>query len=319
MLRHENPARKAAGLALSAALLVGLSACIDLSPGESPNFWLYATQTTSPAPSITLAQLGDVMLGRGVRPTPNTFAYLSPELQAADLALANLESPLTSAASRTNPAYALCAAPENAVLLSAAGFDLLSLANNHHLDCGAGGLADTQSALAKAGLDYVGPAPEPVIRQVKGLRLAFLAFDATADFALEEAAGAVAAAQKTGAVVIVALHWGNEYQSGASTRQQQIASRLAEAGAALIWGHHPHVLQPTARVGTSLVLYSLGNAIFDQGGLASTRQSALVVVKLDGKGVCGMRVVPFVIDVPNSRVAPPDPETAAVIMEYFNP
>jgi poly-gamma-glutamate capsule biosynthesis protein CapA/YwtB (metallophosphatase superfamily) len=273
-----------------------------------------------PAPSVTLALLGDVMLGRDVHPSAQTFAYLEPFLKSADLALANLESPLTNALPETESAYQLCAAPENARYLAGAGFDLLSLANNHRFDCGEKGLAETQSTLTEAGLGFIGSGPEPVYREINGIRLAFLAFDATSGFDPETAIKAVRSVRESGAIIVVSLHWGMEYQSGATSEQKQIAARLAEAGAALIWGQHPHVLQRAewANNHKTLVLYSLGNALFDQGGLASTRQSALALVTLDKSGVTEMHAIPFVIDVPGSRLIEADPASAKTILGYFN-
>ena len=273
----------------------------------------------TPAPSVTLALLGDVMLGRAVHPSPETFGYLEPYLSSADLALANLESPLTNAPVLTESSYALCAAPENVEYLAEAGFDLLALSNNHSLDCGAEGLLETQSVLTDAGLGFIGPGPEPVDRVVNGIRLAFLAFDATGGFDLESAARAVRLAREAGGLVIVSIHWGAEYQSGASFTQEQIAAELAGAGAALIWGHHPHVLQPAEWIfdGRTLVLYSLGNALFDQYGLEATRRSALALVRLDPSGVQELRAIPFRVDVQNSRIVEAGAEEAQVILEYF--
>ena len=111
-----------------------------------------------------------------------------------------------------------------------------------------------------------------------------------------------------------------EYQSGATLEQKQVAAALAEAGAALIWGQHPHVLQRAEWINhhKTLVLYSLGNALFDQGGLASTRQSALALVTLDKSGVTEMRAIPFIIDVPGSRLIEAGPASAKTILGYFN-
>jgi len=302
-------------------MMAGCRAGMDSAPGltqPEPGSTIPDASLT-PAPSVTLAFLGDVMLGRAVHPSPETFSYLEPYLTSADLALANLESPLTDAPVQTESPYALCAAPENVGYLAEAGFDLLALSNNHSLDCGAEGLLETQSALTDAGLGFIGPGPEPVNRVVNGIRLAFLAFDATGGFDLELAARAVRSRREAGAVVIVSIHWGAEYQSGASSSQEQIAAGLAGAGAALIWGHHPHVLQPAEWIldGKTLVLYSLGNALFDQHGLEATRRSALVLVRLDPSGVQGLEVIPFKIDVQNGRIVETGAEEAQVILEYF--
>ena len=147
-------------------------------------------------------------------------------------------------------------------------------------------------------------------RSINGLQLAFLAFDATGQFDVEAAVQAVRSARETGALIVVSIHWGTEYQGGASDDQKQIAKSLADAGATLIWGHHPHVLQPAEwmhqktlmHARKTLVLYSLGNTLFDQYGLAATRRSALVLVTLDPKGVQEFKAIPFLIDIQNSRI-----------------
>jgi poly-gamma-glutamate capsule biosynthesis protein CapA/YwtB (metallophosphatase superfamily) len=91
------------------------------------------------------------------------------------------------------------------------------------------------------------------------------------------------------------------------------------AGALLVWGHHPHVLQPAEWIettrGKALILYSLGNTLFDQAGLSDTSRSALAVVTLNAQGVTGMRAVPFVIEVGESRLLVPDAQTAKQIRE----
>ena len=128
---------------------------------------------------------------------------------------------------------------------------------------------------------------------------------------------AIRLARASASVVVVSVHWGMEYQGGASDRQKILAQQFADAGADLVVGTHPHVLQPAAFIptarGKTLVLYSLGNALFDQPGLSDTRQSALVLVTLDLHGVKSVRAVPFVIDVPHSRLVAPDPEAARQI------
>jgi poly-gamma-glutamate synthesis protein (capsule biosynthesis protein) len=261
------------------------------------------------------------MLGREIHPDAETFAYLEPFLASADLALANLESPLTTSPVQTESPYELCAPPENVKYLVDAGFDLLALANNHRLDCGLAGLIETQRTLTDAGLGFIGPDPEPVYRSINRIRLAFLAFDAIGEFDIETAVRAVQSARESGAFVVVSMHWGMEYQAGASASQEQIAQALADAGATLIWGHHPHVLQPTRWIsdGKTLLFYSLGNALFDQYGLESTRRSALVIITMDSRGIKEFSVVPFLVDYRNSRVIKAGPADAQLIRQYFKP
>ncbi len=284
-----------------------------------------------PRQTVTLALLGDINLGRGVTPTADSFAFLTSYLSAADVALANLESPLGGDQSPFGddvvaPAsnYNLCASADRASFLADWNLDLLSLVNNHADDCAPGGVDATQFALASAGL--TGLTPQPTTLEINGLTLAFFAFnDVSAPLDVDAAIEAIRSASTDGALVIVSMHWGAEYQGAPTKRQETLARQFAEAGAALVWGHHPHVLQPAEWIqppagsepagGSTLVLYSLGNALFDQGGLSDTRQSALVLVTLDADGVTEVEAVPFEIDVVGSRVVEPDAETAEKILE----
>ncbi len=295
---------------------------------RSPAHWLaillclfpLTFSVCQPRRNVTLALLGDINLGRGVRPSADTFGFLTPHLRAADLALANLESPLSSdpPARKTGDGYNLCAPAAPAEILAEWGLDLLSIANNHRFDCGSEGPSETSALLEEAGLTAIGLADEAVVRQVDGLTLAFLAFD-DLSFPLDAGAAAqsIRAAREDGALVIVSVHWGAEYQAAPTNRQQALARQFAAAGATLIWGHHPHVLQPAVWLeteqGKTLVFYSLGNALFDQHGMADTRRSALALVTLGEKGVTKVNIMPFEIDVVHSRVTFPAPESGMKI------
>jgi poly-gamma-glutamate synthesis protein (capsule biosynthesis protein) len=262
------------------------------------------------------------MLGRGVNPQPNSLAFLKQDLANADLVLANLESPLATVLSPKDSAYNLCTLSDRAKYLSDWGIDLVSIANNN-LDCGPKGVAETRAILETVGITSIGPGLQPIYRNINGLRLAFLALDdISSELDADAASQAIYTARNTGALVVVSIHWGAEYQGGASEQQKSLADQFARAGASLIWGHHSHVLQPATWInssqGKTLVLFSLGNALFDQGGLDATRQSALVVITINTRGVATVRSVPFEIVVGNSRVVQPDTETAKNIKEMFN-
>ncbi|HEY5158779.1 MAG TPA: CapA family protein, partial [Anaerolineales bacterium] len=227
------------------------------------------------SPEVSIALLGDLMLGRGTDPKPDSLAILTPYLSSSDLVLANLESPLTSDPPVQSSAYNLCTSSSRANLLASWGFDLLSIANNHQYDCSPEGPAATRSALESVGITPIGSGMDPVQRVVNGLPLAFLAFDdVSSTLDVNSAIQKIRSEQASGALVIVSVHWGMEYQGGASDRQKSLAEQFVNAGAVLVWGHHPHVLQPvewieTAR-GKALILYSLGNTLFDQVGLSDT-------------------------------------------------
>jgi gamma-polyglutamate biosynthesis protein CapA len=281
---------------------------------------LLFTSCQSTYPAVTIALLGDLMIGRGTDPKPDSLAILTPYLSSSDLVLANLESPLTSEPPVQSSAYNLCTSSSRANLLASWGFDLLSIANNHQYDCGPEGPSATRSALESVGITPIGSGMDPVRRVVNGLLLAFLAFDdVSSTLDVNSAIQEIRSERATGALVIVSVHWGMEYQGGVSDHQKSLAEQFVNAGAVLVWGHHPHVLQPvewieTAR-GKALILYSLGNTLFDQVGLSDTRQSALVVITLNAQGVTKVRAVPFVIDVVESRLLVPDAETVKQIQD----
>ncbi len=281
--------------------------------------------------SLTLALVGDVMLGRGVAQALDgdweaAFAEVQAGLVGADVAFANLESPLTTALSPSSPPvggteggiYDLRAPPEAVAALRAAGFDVVSLANNHALDAGEAGLAETQRVLARTGIVGVASSLYSFTRSSStpahsSSTLSCLAFDdSVAPLDLEAAAEAVAAAAERPGIVIVSIHWGGEYQAAPSPRQRAIARALAGAGADLIVGHGPHVLQRVEWVGETLVAYSLGNFLFDQPYPADCRQGAILRVKLQGDRIVAVEVVPTVAE--RGRVRPAGPQDASAIL-----
>lgn len=289
-----------------------------------------------PAPvenSFSLAFLGDVMLGRGVaqahagseRPWGLALKAINPQLAAADLALANLESPLTSKPLLA-AGYDLRAPEASAEVLSAAGLDLVSLANNHALDAGQAGLSDTRSSLQAAGVGWIGPQSQVVFRRVQGQRLAFLAFeDVTAPLDLVAVKQAVRRAHAQADWVIVAMHWGGEYRPAPDARQEQLAQALADAGADVVWGQHPHVLQRldwvqgVGRSRLTLVIYSLGNALFDQVEPLDGRRGALLLLRFGANRIESIHALPFLIDPLQGQVFVADQGDTALIMERLGP
>jgi len=302
-------------------------------------------------PTTTLAFVGDVMLGRGVAQALDgdweaAFAGVRPWLAEADLALANLESPLTDALPLSlssllgmlplplspptggdEEGYDLRAPLEAVAALRAAGFDVVSLANNHALDAGQAGLRETVDTLHAAGIAALVDGEtgtlvgwdtgklgnwSPVHQSTSLPVYRLLAFDdSAAPLDVGAAAGAVAEAAEEADLVIVSIHWGGEYQAAPSLRQQAIARRLSQAGAALIVGHGPHVLQRIEWVGGTLVAYSLGNFLFDQPYPADCRWGAILRITLRGERIVAVEALPTVAE--RGHVIPASPETAARI------
>jgi len=273
-------------------------------------------------PTLTLALVGDVMLGRGVAQALDgdweaAFAGVQPWLEGADLAWANLESPLTSAPP-VGDGYDLRAPPEAVAALRAAGFDVVSLANNHALDGGEVGLRETVDTLRAAGMaplvDWEIAALVDCSSMYQSTDVPIyrgLAFDdSVVPLDLEAVAETVAVAAERADLVLVSIHWGAEYQAAPTSRQRAIAGALAEAGADLIVGHGPHVLQRIEWLGETLVAYSLGNFLFDQPYPADCRQGAILRVTLRGDRILAVEAVPTVVEWGRARPAGPEDATA---------
>lgn len=308
-------------LALAAAVMLSLVPAQPL--GTEP-----VRRKMPPAPSsLTVAAVGDVMLSRGLtnatrRHGPDyPFAVLGARLAAADLAMANLESPLADCGSPL-PGKAICfrGQPELAGALQRAGFDVLSLANNHSLDYDWPALEQTLTLLAAHGVHSVGAgrdlrqARRPVILERQGIKVGILAytdfadlyydsryprrFRATADLpgvaplVPAEACADVAALRARVDLLVVSLHWGVEYSPRPTGDQRQAAHALADAGADLILGHHPHVVQGVEVYGRTVIAYSLGNFVFDQVHPEETRYGILLEASADRQGVRSVCLLP---------------------------
>jgi len=275
-----------------------------------------AAPETTRRPTVCIAMVGDIMLGRGlsriVRDDPQgIFEDVRFVLSDADIAGANMESPLTNRPHIALNPYALEARPETAGLLAAAGFDVLTVANNHAGDAGRASVIDSVEAIDDAGMRAVGgganlsEAVRPVIVEVRGLRVGFLAFDATraGTPAREDRAGiapwddemariAVTKLRPSVDLLVVAVHGGVEYRMRTDPYMAALAEKLGGWGADVVWGSGPHVVQPVFVIDgarPTVVATSLGNFLFDQGDSA-TKVGAILEVLADADGIVAYRV-----------------------------
>lgn len=258
------------------------------------------------------------MLGRGVARVSESdpselFAGIRFEVSSPDLAMANLESPLTARAHLTGP-DALEANPSSARLLRQAGFDAVSIANNHAGDAGPETVSDTIKALRSAKITVLGAgdsreqAIAARIVSVRGLRVALLAFDVTmegpepadgnagvARWNEKLAQDAVKSARASSEIVVVALHGGAPYAPENDPSLMRLGRLLAGWGVDVVWAAGPHVVQPVRLVKPeysrrqTIVATSLGNLIFDQH-IPGTRSGALLEVLAGADGVRAYRV-----------------------------
>jgi len=252
---------------------------------------------------VSIIFTGDMMLSRGVdyqmkknKDFNYPFLKIADTVKSADIAFGNLEGPISSRGSNQGSIYSFRDDPKVAGGLRFAGFDILSLANNHILDWGTEALEDTISILKANNIEPVGAgknyeeANKPIIKEVNGTKFAFLAYTnllpasftaaknaaGISEFNQENIKKAVEGAKKNADIVIVSLHWGEEYAKSPSLWQKNLAHALIDSGADLIIGHHPHVVQGTEKYKTGWIAYSLGNFVFDQNFSEETMKGLMV-------------------------------------------
>jgi len=274
-----------------------------------------------------IAAVGDIMLAGTAAPELRKYGYDYPFeqtrdiLKQAQIVFGNLEGPLTDGgAAGTVKQYVFRSPPDQvAPALARAGFNIVSLANNHTLDYGPEGLEDTRAALDKAGIRYAGAgrnvteARQPVYMMADGTSVAFLAYTLT--FPEEFWAGPdrpgtafgherfvredVAAAREKADIVVVSFHWGQEGKTERRDYQVQLAHAAIDAGASAVLGHHPHILQGVERYKHGVILYSLGNFAFGSFSNTATR-SAIALLTFRDKQWRELRLVP--LNVKNAEV-----------------
>ncbi len=262
-----------------------LSACTEDTEKSPPTL-------NQPQNSITIVAVGDIMLGGTAQEVllkegyDYPFKFMSPLLSHADIVIGNLEGPLTSTCNSSidlDKKYVF-RSPANKVApaLNKAGFNALSLANNHILDYGTEGMYDTLLALSQYNIKSIGvgrdinEARSGTIMNTANGKLGFLSYSLTFPdyfWATETRPGAafghkkqiiedVKRLKKLTQNVIVSFHWGREKTTELRPYQPILGRAAIDAGASVVIGHHPHVLQAIEKYNGGLIIYSLGNFVF---------------------------------------------------------
>ena len=287
-----------------------------------------AEPTEPPLPSgpatITIAAVGDMHFDRKVREAINRsggtapLAHVADRLSAADIAVGNLESTLSELGTRNaQQDYTFKGDPRGVEGLALAGFDFLSLANNHALDCGSEAMLDTIARLEANGIGHAGAGADkaaawtPAVRDVNGTTVAFFGFshilpsgfvatDTSAGIArgrgnMDAVEAAIRAAKEQYDYVLVSFHWGVEYQDHCNGDQVADAHRAIDAGADMVLSHHPHVIQAVEYYNGKLIAYSLGDFVFDHYS-RKTGEAFILEAELGPNGVANARAVPVYLD-----------------------
>ncbi|MFL6451486.1 MAG: CapA family protein [Bryobacteraceae bacterium] len=270
---------------------------------------------------------GDVMFSRGVRRAilaskdpALPFRKLAPLTSAADITFINLETPFSDKGPYQEDGLIFHAAPEMIAALQLGGVTIASTANNHSRDCAAHGVQYTVEWLRLHGICPVGSgesaaeAHRGVVVTSKGVRFGFLAYtydqkngnwkdidDRIAIADPEVMSEDVRSLRKRADVVIVSMHHGVEYMLRPSKEQVAFAHAAIDAGADVVIGHHPHVVQAAETYRGRQIYYSLGNFVFDQFQREATQHGEMVEVSFLGNKVFSTRVMPV-------KVTPTGPE-----------
>lgn len=270
---------------------------------------------------VQMAFVGDIIMASGVETLMKKNGYDYPYtdvkdlLQQPELTIANLETPVTDHGELLKKEYNYRSSPLALPALKEAGIDLVNLANNHVMDYGTEGLLDTMDHLDNTGILHVGAgrdsaeAFKPVIVVKNGMKIAFLGFShvvpdvswkagikhpGVADaYDYKAPVAAIEKARAEADLVVVIAHWGVERTDTPVAYQTDLAHRFIEAGADLIIGGHPHVLQSIEAYKGKWIAYSLGNFIFTTNSVKETLETFVLNASCSKDRHCTLSAVPI--------------------------
>ena len=273
--------------------------------------------TASAAP-VTVNAVGDIMLAGSGEKTFRRLGYDYPFaatagiLGQADIVIGNLEAPIAVAGDEfTGKKFRFRLSPKAAPALKNAGFTHLTLANNHILEFGEEGLRQTLDSLEKQGIAFSGAgadlaaARKVLITEVKGVRIALLSYSLVYPeefFAGNGRAGTapgytplftadILEAKKAADYVIVSFHWGGEGLDTPKPYQKSAGHKAIDAGADIVIGHHPHVLQGVEFYRDGVIFYSLGNFAF---GSRSSKADCSIIARITlDNGIREVEIIPL--------------------------
>ncbi len=291
---------------------------------------LGAAAPTLAAP-VRLLFVGDLMLddgpGQTIASGGDPLARVAPLLADADYRIGNLECPIATTGEALGSKIFTFRAHPRVLPLLKGRFDALAVSNNHAGDYGKGAFVETLTLLEQNGIASFGggrdlhSAHAPLWIERNGLRIAVLgynefkprSFEAGASWAGiawsedSQVLADIAAARAAGAdLVIPFMHWGWERESEPSERQRTLARLMIDAGADVVVGGHPHITQGAEYYRGKLIVYSLGNFVFDSFTTTATRRGWLLRLTLDRAGLQAWQTVTVEMDEAGTPQPVPD-------------
>ena len=270
-------------------------------------------------PLIDIAAVGDIMLGSWLTDVLNARGHSYPfdstrSFLNCDFAIANLEAPFTDAGTKFKKKYNFKVPGTFADGIQSAGFDIVTLANNHTLDYGCEGLLNTMTTLDSLEIAYCGAGKDlneacsPTIIEHFGTRVAFVGFSMTFPeefWASDTSCGTcypegnslaqiIRDCENLADITVASFHWGAERFRYPKDYQVAYAHIAIDNGADLVLGHHPHVLQGLEIYKNRLIAYSLGNFVFGSYG-NYVQNSAILQVNLTPAGMLSAQIIPILV------------------------
>lgn len=247
---------------------------------------------------VKMLAVGDIMLDRYVETIIKTngkdylFAKVKDLFAKQDIIMGNLEGPvITERKQAHDNSMNFSFDPNLMPFLKEQGFTILNLANNHTYDHGKDSFVETEQHLKEANLIPLGN-PKQIdldytnFHIVNGNKVWFIGFNATAQFDQAKAIKLLTELKNLNPdYLIVTIHWGDEYALHPNQLQKKLAHQFIDAGADVIIGHHPHVVQSIEKYKDKLIFYSLGNFIFDQYFSSPTQELLAVSAHFSGQTI----------------------------------
>ncbi|MGE5701957.1 MAG: CapA family protein [Clostridia bacterium] len=301
-----------------------------------------ATAGAENDPSVTLSFAGDTIMTGHVETLLKQkgfdypFLYTSTLFKQDDVTIVNLETPVTTKGTpAANKEYVYKSPPEAIPAMKAAGIDLVNLANNHSMDQGVDGLLDTFAALDKNAIEYFGAGADaarayaPVLLERNGIKMAFFGFSRVVpevswyagknkpgiavSYDPARAVEAIRSVRDDVDLVIVIAHWGKEKVDMPVDHQHELSRAYIDAGADLVIGGHPHVLQGFEQYESKWIAYSLGNFIFTRAAEPKTWETMVLQATCTKQCACTLKMLPYHAEL--GQAVPMDKENGAKLRQ----
>ncbi len=266
----------------------------------------------TPPPSAHVLFAGDIMLDRSIRAASDEkggdyiFSCIADTLASSDIVVANLEGPITSSPSRSLGSaprdannFTFTFPTSSAELLYRHNIRIVNLGNNHITNFGQGGVTETKEWLTAAGVQYFGDptaAADATLRtEIGNVQFSFVSWSEWTGATADETVAQIRTEAAAGRIVVVYTHWGDEYVKPPK-RVVDLAHRFVDAGAEIVIGSHPHVIQESEEYSGKMIYYSLGNFVFDQYWNENVRTGLFLSVTFGKDGVTETREIPVYLE-----------------------